>query len=174
MSNTAFQLKGPEGAGGGGGMITADAPEVKAGGLFLRLVAAFIDTFILSILTTPISLIFTGKAQVALMEKDMSTYFLFLGLSFVLGLAPTLFYYIWFYTKKGATPGKLVMGLTVVDSNTGARLTVGQIILREIIGKWVFVFSMIFLGLGFFLAVFRDDKRTLADFIGGSRVVRKF
>jgi uncharacterized RDD family membrane protein YckC len=87
-----------------------------------------------------------------------------LGMGFIVNFL----YYGWFYTNKGATPGKMVMGLRVVDHETGTNISWGAAILRQI-GQW---FDWILL-IGVLMACFRRDKRALHDFMAGSQVLQK-
>jgi uncharacterized RDD family membrane protein YckC len=83
-------------------------------------------------------------------------------------LARLIFY--WFFLKKfAATPGKLVFGLKVV-STRGGPLGNGQIVGRyfsEILTKY---FT---LGIGYVVAAFDPEKRTMQDHFCDTRVVRK-
>jgi uncharacterized RDD family membrane protein YckC len=78
--------------------------------------------------------------------------------------------YYWFFLKRfGATPGKMALGLRVVRAD-GGPLGHGRIMGRffaEIISKY-FTF-----GLGYLTCLADDEKRTLHDFIAGTRVVKK-
>jgi uncharacterized RDD family membrane protein YckC len=85
-------------------------------------------------------------------------------------LALLYFYFGWFYSEKGATPGKLLLNLQVVQSETGEKLTYIRAFLRETLGKMI---SMALLGLGFLIAAFRNDHRALHDMIFDTRVIEK-
>ena len=78
-------------------------------------------------------------------------------------------YYLVFYLWKAGSPGKLILGLRVFSVDSTDYLTVGQILLREILGKFI---SAILLCLGYIIIAFRRDKRGLHDFIASSHVVR--
>jgi uncharacterized RDD family membrane protein YckC len=80
------------------------------------------------------------------------------------------FYFGWFYSEKGATPGKLLLNLQVVQSDTGERLTYLRAFLRETLGKMI---SGVLLCLGFLIAAFRNDHRALHDMIFDTRVIEK-
>ena len=79
------------------------------------------------------------------------------------------FYFGIFYSERGASPGKMLMGLAVRDEETGARLTPGRAFFREAIGKFI---SAVPMCVGYFVALFRDDGRTLHDLLFDTRVVR--
>ncbi len=82
--------------------------------------------------------------------------------SVLLGLA-----YSWFFLKKfAATPGKMALGMKVVRSD-GSALTTGRIIGRYF-AEWL---SSLILGIGYLMAAFDDERRTLHDRICDTRVI---
>lgn len=81
----------------------------------------------------------------------------------------TFIFFVFFYLEYSATPGKLALGLRVVDAKSNGDLSVAQIFIREIVGKF---YSAFFLGFGFFLAFFRRDQRAFHDLLARSIVVR--
>jgi uncharacterized RDD family membrane protein YckC len=85
----------------------------------------------------------------------------------VVNLVITLFYFGFFYSMKGATPGKWTFGIRVrhQDHHPGFFRS----ILRETIGKTVSV--VLFFG-GFFMSAFRRDKLALHDLVFGTRVIK--
>ena len=78
-------------------------------------------------------------------------------------------YHIKFETGPGqATPAKKMMGLKIVNQN-GGRISAGQSIGRIL--SMVFL-SSLFLGLGYFLALFTDKKQALHDLVAGTIVIK--
>ena len=71
---------------------------------------------------------------------------------------------------RGLTPGKYVLGEKVVDKLSGGNPGFGRMLLREVIGKFA---SALFLGLGFFWAIWDKDNQAWHDKIAGTVVVRK-
>ena len=152
-------------------------PTFKPAGFWLRFLATIIDSIILSILLSPITIIFaffilsSGALQGAdtsfMTIYNMSNELLPVKIiHYILGF----FYFAWFYKFKGATLGKMLFNMKVVNINTGENLSVGKTFLREIIGKFI---AAIILLIGFIMAGFREDKRGLHDFIGESQVLRR-
>ncbi|MBI4406226.1 MAG: RDD family protein [Deltaproteobacteria bacterium] len=76
-------------------------------------------------------------------------------------------YGIWTLPRFGGSPGKLLLGLRVVNVLSGQRLGLREALLRELIGK---VLSFCTLGFGFFLPLLRQDMRALHDLISASTV----
>lgn len=79
-----------------------------------------------------------------------------------------LFYFVPLTLWLGATPGKKAMGLKVINLDNSLRLSVEQLILREIPGRLLSAWG---LGLGYFTAFFRKDRRTWHDRIAKTKVV---
>lgn len=89
--------------------------------------------------------------------------------AFLVAVDATLayFYTVWTVLRFGASPAKLLLNLQVIDSRTGGRLGIHQALLREWVGK---LLSLAAIGAGFFLPLFRKDKRTLHDLLSHSAV----
>ncbi len=139
----------------------------QPGGFLLRLVAITIDGIVCSLLLVPLQLALiaaAGGAEAFEASPLQGVYYLF-------NIILVFYYYGWFYSNKGATPGKLVLGLKVVDFETGAYLSYGRAFLRETIGKFVTSFSMVLI-IGLFV-LGRADKRMLHDFLAKSQVIKK-
>jgi uncharacterized RDD family membrane protein YckC len=79
-----------------------------------------------------------------------------------------LLYYIYFWGARGATPGKSLLGLTIVPESGEARIGYGRALLR-LVGYAV---SSFLFGIGFLLIAFSPDRRGLHDRIAGTRVER--
>ena len=78
-------------------------------------------------------------------------------------------YHAIFTYNLGQTPGKMALGIQVVDSNR-QKPTLRQIILREVIGK-IIVFLVMF--IGFIWVIWDPKKRGWHDYIGDTYVVKK-
>ncbi len=94
-----------------------------------------------------------------------------IALTDVPGVFPIIFisYHTIFTYKLGQTPGKMLLGLQVVDVND-YRPTLKQILLREVIGK-AFVFMVMF--VGFLWVLWDPKKRGWHDYIGGTYVIKR-
>lgn len=93
-----------------------------------------------------------------------------MAFEWLMSLMFTIGYFGYFYSAKGATPGKMIFGLRVIDRRTGAHLSFGRAALRETVGKGV---SMLTFLIGYLMAAFRSDKRALHDLMVDSQVVRQ-
>lgn len=92
---------------------------------------------------------------------------LFSGL-FLAWLAYTVFL-LWFLSK-GLTPGKLLTNEQVVEHLKGGHAGLGKMLVREVFGKFV---SGLFMGLGYFWAIWDKDSQAWHDKIAGTVVVRR-
>lgn len=146
-------------------------PEVgKRAGLFRRAVALVIDPFLAILLW--FSAVFTGGlvAQLFGTVTGTSNRGSTLGLSLVLALLFTGSYFCWFLRllSRGRTPGKLLLGLQVVDERTATRPGFGKMFVREVPGRFV---SGLLFGLGYLWAVIDRDSQAFHDKIARTVVI---
>jgi uncharacterized RDD family membrane protein YckC len=76
--------------------------------------------------------------------------------------------YVWLWHKSGQTPGKKLSRIRVVDASTLNTAPYWKLTLR-FIGYFLSLISVI----GFFIGLFRKDKRALHDLISGTAVIRE-
>lgn len=81
----------------------------------------------------------------------------------------TLTIAIWIAYAKGTSPGHALMGFRIIRTD-GTPVTFGTMFLRNIIGKIV---SGMFLGLGYFWAIWDKDGQAWHDKIAGTVVLKK-
>ena len=148
----------------------------RFGGFWIRFLAVIIDAIILgvasAIIRIPLGLAGLGVVGIgrssdpaqalAALPAIMSL----IGLSFLIQLALSLAYEVYFLTTKGATPGKMALGLKVTRADGGpisAGLAVGRYFAK--------ILSAMILWIGFIIAAFDSEKRSLHDHICGTRVI---
>ena len=150
----------------------------RYGGFWMRFLAVIIDAIIIGVVSAiiriPLTLMGIGvvgsgfgrnpdPSQVlAAMPALMSI----IGLSFLINIALTLAYDVYFLTTRGATPGKMALGLKVIRADGGpisAGLAIGRYFAKFL--------SSITLCIGFIIAGFDREKRSLHDHICGTRVI---
>jgi len=132
------------------------APGVQAEymGFWIRFVAAVIDAVILG-------------AVSAVLALPAFLNMMFLPLRFLWLFGPWLYY--WLFTGlKGQTPGKMLLGIKVIDAR-GEIPGLGTAAVREIIGKAI---SGIIFCFGYLLIAIDKEKRGLHDSIAGTHVVK--
>ncbi len=156
-------------------LSTNSAERYVPGGFWRRFIAAIVDGAVLSVLTFPIAFAFglVVGYQAASHGSDIAHMKGQLGLTLLnwaCSLVISFFYYGWFYSNKGGTPGKLLMGLRVVDEKTGTNISYGRAFARETVGKLV---SALVLFIGFLMVAFSTEKKALHDVMFGTRVLHK-
>jgi uncharacterized RDD family membrane protein YckC len=82
----------------------------------------------------------------------------------------TYFYSGYFLHRFGQTVGRMALGVYVVDCKTGGPIGFIRAGLRDSLGRNL---SISIMGIGYLIAFFREDRRTLHDLIFSTRVVRK-
>lgn len=140
-------------------------------GFWIRFCARLVDGVILFFFNGLLSLF-----QIALMggfqeyvsgdptSADLVITVLFWGLYVFVAVG----YEAWFIGRFAATPGKMVLGLRVIRSD-GSPVT-----FKRAIGRYFAVWlSQLTLYIGFIIAAFDDQKRSLHDHICDTRVVQK-
>jgi uncharacterized RDD family membrane protein YckC len=135
-------------------------------GFWIRLGALMIDGFILGLANF---LLFVPLGILVPMSEDNPFVVLsFMPLFIIVQYAIPAVYDTWFVGKYGATPGKMACRLKVVVED-GGQVTYLRALGRHF-AKWL---SSMILAIGFIMAAFDDQKRTLHDRICETRVVRK-
>lgn len=82
---------------------------------------------------------------------------------------------IWsvFLLKQSTSPAKKMLGMTVIDAASGAPASLRQMVLREILGKWVLSSLAGIVTLASIVMLWATPRRqTVWDFIGTTTVVR--
>ena len=88
------------------------------------------------------------------------------GLSMLINIAVNVAYEVYFLTSRGATLGKMALGLRVVTAD-GGPITAGLAL-----GRYAStVLSAFTLMIGYIMAAFDDQKRALHDRICNTRVI---
>ncbi len=139
------------------------------GGFWIRVVARLIDGIILSIAQASIAWMFVGRFGAQFMPSVTRTMPLGLRLGFqFLAYAIAMVYEATFLHYRGATPGKLALGLKVIRSN-GDSLGWGVSFGRY----FMHIVSSIILLIGYIMVAFDNEKRALHDRVCDTRVIYK-
>ncbi|MEO8585187.1 MAG: RDD family protein [Acidobacteriota bacterium] len=156
------------------------SPAVNAGprnaaNPFARLLAALVDAVILTainlLLFAPVFLIDYFRAE--LQTRDAAPDWAFRGitlLSFLLAALANALYVVGGWAWRGRTPGKSLLGLTVVKRGEIGGRGIGW--KAALIRAVVLVLAGLPLGLGWVWAFFEKDKRAFQDLAAGTWVVR--
>lgn len=140
--------------------IAAPVVGIKYAGFWVRYVANIIDGLVLMIPLIAIDLVLFFLAGNNITFKIL-VYFL--------NYLITWTYFVGMTYAYQATLGKMAVGVKVV-SDKSDHLTVGQLILRETLGK---IISLIILYVGFMMAGFTERKQALHDKMAKTVVVYK-
>lgn len=143
-------------------MNDMDHGEVEWAGFWVRVGASLIDTILLLLIITPLLTSIYGVTY-WLSDAWVKGVWDFV-LSYLFPAVAALAFWIY----KSATPGKMALGLTIVDARTGARPSTGQFIGRYL-GYYV---SAIPLCLGFIWVAFDRRKQGWHDKLAGTVVIR--
>jgi len=138
----------------------------RFGGFWIRFAAVLIDGVILAMISYAITLPVTFTI-LRLTDNPMAV----VGVSLILnllqiGLAAA--YTGYFLSTKGATPGKMILGLQVIRSD-GSGLTFTRGACRYLAQ----IVSAMILAIGYIIAAFDNERRTLHDHLCDTRVVYK-
>jgi uncharacterized RDD family membrane protein YckC len=142
------------------------AGAMNYAGFWIRFGAIAIDGFIMWIFT----MILFIPLEIFMPTSNDNPFVAlsFMPLILLLQYAIPAVYDTWFVGKYGATPGKMACKLKIVVAD-GGRVSYSRALGRHF-AKWL---SSIILGIGFIMAVFDDERRTLHDRICETRVVRR-
>lgn len=143
---------------------TLAADGIQNADFGVRLIAAFIDGAIIFCLD-----FIAKKVLFAVLGLTLGGR-MFDGLDWLAYLLLIYSYYGYFYSVKGASPGKMLLGLEVTGLDGVTRLTPWRAFFREAIGK--FISAVPFL-MGYIIVMIRLDHRALHDLLFDTRVVRK-
>lgn len=136
-------------------------PEPRYAGFWIRVAASLIDTVLLLAMTAPLLMLFYGSDA---FDPEVQPS----------GVAATLINYVLpaiaviaFWIYKSATPGKMVLGLRIVDAETAGTPTKGQLIGRY----FAYYVSMIPLMAGFVWVAFDKRKQGFHDKLAKTLVI---
>jgi len=138
-------------------------PQQEYAGFWIRFGATLIDLVVFSIvMLTPLTLIY-GQEYWLGDVSPLSFWNLLFG--YVLPAVAT----IWFWRRYLATPGKMALGLKIVDAQTGGKITLGQSVGRY----FAFIVSAMPLFLGYIWVGIDKRKQGFHDKLAGTVVVRR-
>ncbi len=145
------------------------AGDFRYGGFWIRGLALFIDGAILGFANILINTVFTSLVPEDVGQAEArGLVFAVMALVFLLQTGVACAYATWFVGRFAATPGKMACGLRVVMPD-GGRVTYWRAFGRY----FAEILSALILYIGYIMAAFDEEKRTLHDRICNTRVVRK-
>lgn len=146
--------------------------DVRYAGFWIRFLAACIDGVILLIIMVPVTIVMMVLGVTAAFSSADNWEFAVQGtnlLAQVLSTVICVAYYAGFQSSKfRATPGKLALGIEVVGTQ-GETTS----LLRGVGRYFAQILSSIILCIGYIMAGFHPQKRSLHDIVAGTYVVYK-
>ncbi len=156
--------------------------KVRYAGFLVRAVASVIDLFLLALPLAVFVQIISGGAwfdfesyikslqlasqgdprALVLQRQSTST-----GWEIVFEVLTLVVTVIFWERWKGATPGKKIMGIKIVDNKIFEDITNKQAVIRSL----GYIPSALFFGMGFFMVAFRKDKRAFHDLLANTAVI---
>jgi uncharacterized RDD family membrane protein YckC len=143
--------------------MTEETGELEYAGFWIRVVAAIIDTVLLSVILFPVLTAIYGS------EYWSGDRLVQGPLDFLLSWVAPAVAVVVFWLARQATPGKMAIGARIVDAKTGGKPTTTQLILRYL-GYYV---AMIPLFIGILWVAFDPRKQGWHDKMAGTVVVRR-
>ena len=145
---------------------------VRYAGFWIRFVARVIDGIILGIVTTllraPLFLALGIRGSAILNPMVVPGLIGAFLLSLVINTAVGVAYEAYFVSTRGATPGKMALGLKIVRATGDAGIPPSLAIARY----FAQILSSIILAIGYIMAAFDPQKRALHDRLCETRVIR--
>lgn len=138
--------------------------KVEYAGFWIRVLATIIDSVLIILIAFPPLVYIYGWAYFDVEQTGFIAGPADFLISWMLPAIATIVFWI----KKQATPGKMVVGVKVVDAVTGNTLSVGQAI-----GRYLAYFvSLLPLGFGFVWIAFDSKKQGWHDKLAGTVVIK--
>jgi len=144
--------------------------EMVYAGFWIRFAAKIIDGLILWAVNMVIALVFGAMMAIlgAAGQDAMGPMFAIMGIQWIVQMGIQIAYATWFGGRFSATPGKMAVGIKIVTPD-GEEIDYRLAFLR-CLAEFL---SGLTLTIGYIIAAFDDEKRTLHDRIVGTRVIQK-
>ncbi len=143
--------------------VAPETGDIRYSGFWIRVLAALIDSVWLVILTFTLGWMVYGAIYFE--SAEFSQGYADIFISWVLPFVLTIL----FWQFKSATPGKMLLGIKIVDAKTMGKASTGKLCLRYL-GYYV---SMIPLMLGIFWVGWDKRKQGWHDKIAGTLVIKE-
>lgn len=147
-------------------MTRAEVDALPKAGFWMRVVATFIDAFIVFFLEFVLGSLL-AYAGIAAMSDPAATG----GIAIIVqlfGFAISFAYYVFFTGYCGQTPGKMALRIKVICRD-GSPIGFGRAAFREIPAKFI---SGIIFGIGYLMVAFDDQKQGLHDRMANTYVIK--
>ena len=127
--------------------------------LFLSLIIGLISGFFIAFLLIYVSIVSADSSIVTSLSNFISGF---------IGFSVNLLYFTLFWSSKfQGTPGKILLGLKIVDAN-GNKISYSTALIRYIST----IISSLLLGIGYLLIIFDGKKQALHDKFASTYVIK--
>ena len=127
--------------------------------LFLSFIIALISGFFIAFLLIYVSIVSADSSIVTSLSNFISGF---------IGFSVNLLYFTLFWSSKfQGTPGKILLGLKIVDAN-GNKISYSTALIRYIST----IISSLLLGIGYLLIIFDGKKQALHDKFASTYVIK--
>lgn len=155
---------------------TTPERSIRYAGFWIRFIASVIDSILVMIIILPILQFFFGRndsVSTTILNSNGISAYNFESMSALSGTGQLVYFLsvlavvMLFWIYRSATPGKMLLGLKIIDAKTGSSITKQQGLVRYL-GYCV---STLFFCLGFIWAGFDRRKQAWHDKMAGTLVV---
>lgn len=143
--------------------VAQDAGEVQYSGFWIRVLAALLDSVWILLLT--FTLVWMIYGAIYFESTEFSQGYVDILISWVLPFILTMLF--WYY--RSATPGKMILGIKIVDADTLEKASTGKLLLRYL-GYYI---AMLPLFIGIFWVGWDSRKQGWHDKIAGTLVIKQ-
>lgn len=140
-----------------------NSSDLQLASMRSRALAFVIDDILVTVI---VLIIFWDNVVSVSQDADAMMYLMKTDLVMPLILLKVIYqtFFVWYY---GATVGKIITKIRIIDTNNWGRVTFFSALIRSI-GR---IFSEMFFYIGFLIGFFNDGKKTFHDIVGRTLVV---
>ena len=142
--------------------MQVDIATVQYAGFWSRFFASILDSLIQAAVLVPVLFMLFGPGMFSDPQVSQTT------LGYLVNYGLPILWTVLFWKYKSATPGKMLMGVALVDADTGATPPTGRLVLRY----FAYIVSALPLLLGFIWVAFDKRKQGFHDKIARTVVIK--
>lgn len=143
-------------------VMQVDLATVQYAGFWSRFFASVLDSLIQAAILVPLLFMLFGPGMYTDPAAGQT------AMGYLVNYGFPLLWTILFWKYKSATPGKMLMGIALVDADTGRNPSTGRLVLRY----FAYIVSAVPLLLGFIWVAFDKRKQGFHDKIAHTLVIK--
>jgi len=151
----------------------AQSPQIRYAGFWSRVMGITTDVFIIGLPISILMMFIFGHDQMesagaldVLMHAEAAQTNAPDPIASILQIVLWMSITVTLWNKTGQSPGMKMARIQVVDASTLEKASLAKLIIR-FVGYMVSILSLV----GFFIGLFRKDKRALHDLISGTAII---